>query len=218
MPSRPTINDADLPSSVPRRAPVQERGRRRVQQLLDAAVEVFVEVGVDNATTNAIAARAKTSVGLLYKFFPNKQALVEAMAEKYVAEIEGLIGLQEQEGIAEWPLRDAIDWIVRATLMFHEANPAFHHVLRAVRSNNTDKSTALLDHTKYLISHLLELRMPTLRNARDLHASVGVEAAQALIVYACRLPEDERAAVTEETVKMLTRYLEPEYLPPARNG
>lgn len=86
-----------------RHAPVQERGRRRVQQLLDAAAQVIAESGVDNATTNAVAARAETSVGVLYKFFPNKQAIVEALALRYIEEIEQLLSRQEQAGIAHTP-------------------------------------------------------------------------------------------------------------------
>ncbi|WP_284775139.1 TetR/AcrR family transcriptional regulator [Agrobacterium sp. lyk4-40-TYG-31] len=212
MSLKPTVADAGAPASGVRRTPVQERGRRRVQQLLDAAADVIAEVGVDNATTNAIAARANTSVGVLYKFFPNKQALVEVMAEKYVTEIEGLIGQQENEGIADWPLRDAIEWIVRATVVFHKTNPAFHHVYRAVRGGSAGKSASLLDHTKAVISHLLTLRMPNTGTDRDLHATIVVEAAHALIVHACTLPAQDRARLTEETIVLLSRYLEPDYV------
>jgi len=49
-----------------RRVPQQDRGQRRVEKILDAAAEVIAEVGVQAATTNAIAARAETSVGSLY--------------------------------------------------------------------------------------------------------------------------------------------------------
>ncbi|MET0171057.1 MAG: TetR/AcrR family transcriptional regulator [Agrobacterium vaccinii] len=214
MSLKSTAADADAPASGVRRIPVQERGRLRVQQLLDAAADVIAEVGVDNATTNAIAARAGTSVGVLYKFFPNKQALVEAMAEKYVTEIEGLIGQQEHEGIADWPLRDAIEWIVRATVVFHKTNPAFHHVYRAVRGGSAGKSASLLDHTKAVICHLLTLRMPTVGTALEVHATIVVEAAHALIVHACTLPAQDRARLTEETIVLLTRYLEPAYVLP----
>jgi AcrR family transcriptional regulator len=215
MSSKPTGNDAVASVTSARRVPVQERGRRRVQQLLEAAALVISEVGVDNATTNAIAARAQTSVGVLYKFFPNKQALVEAMAQKYVKEIEGLIAQQEHEGIAQRPLRDVIEWLVNATVVFHKANPAFHHVCRAVRGTNTGGSIALLDHTKYVVSHLLTLRRPTVGTAQALQATIVVEAAHALIVHACTLPAQDRARLTDETVILLTRYLEPDYALPA---
>jgi hypothetical protein len=63
----------------PVRAPQQERGQRRVEQILDAAESVFTESGVDATSMQAIADRAESSVGSLYHFFPNKDAIVLAV-------------------------------------------------------------------------------------------------------------------------------------------
>ena len=195
-----------------RRAPVQERGRRRVQQLLTAAAEVIAEVGVDNATTNAVAARASTSVGVLYKFFPNKQALVEALAQRYVDSIDDLLLRQEQEGISRRPLHEAIDWVVRAIVRLHEQNPAFQHVYRAARGSGESQGARLLDQTKRVIDRLLAQRVPTAPvRLRELHATTAVEAAHALVVCAIALPPRERAGLTEQAVLLLMRYLEPHY-------
>ena len=65
---------------VLRREPRQERGRRRIEGILEAAARVFAEVGYEAATTNAIAREARTSIGSLYQFFPNKGAVLEALA------------------------------------------------------------------------------------------------------------------------------------------
>src|SRR5690348_11216780 len=66
-----------------RRAPAQERGQQRVERILDAAAQEFARVGYESATTNAIARRAKTSVGSLYQFFVNKEAILEGLTERY---------------------------------------------------------------------------------------------------------------------------------------
>jgi AcrR family transcriptional regulator len=205
-----------LAADIVRHAPVQARGHRRVQLLLEAAAGVIAEVGVDNATTNAVAARASTSVGVLYRFFPNKQALVEALAQRYLEDIDELLSRQEQEGIAEWPLQQAIDWVVRAIVAFHEAHPAFQHVYRAVRGSSTPRGVALLDQIKRVIDRLLALRTPTApARARELHATVAVEAAHALVVHAVTLPAAARERLTHEAVVLLVRYLEPAYVPAA---
>ena len=60
-----------------RSEPKQERGEQRMQRLLDAAEQIFVERGYKAATTNEIAARAQTSSGTLYRFFLNKEAIVQ---------------------------------------------------------------------------------------------------------------------------------------------
>src|SRR5215472_3404324 len=71
-------------SLVPRRIPTQDRSRQRVERILDAAAHVFTEAGFEAATTEAIAARAGTSIGSLYQFFPNKDALFSAICDRYL--------------------------------------------------------------------------------------------------------------------------------------
>ncbi|MFN7142546.1 MAG: TetR/AcrR family transcriptional regulator [Myxococcota bacterium] len=66
-----------------RREPVQARSRARVDTILDAADAVFLERGYAAATTNHVAAAAGTSIGSLYRFFPDKEALLVALAKRY---------------------------------------------------------------------------------------------------------------------------------------
>ena len=67
----------------PRRAP----GRKRVAALLEAASAVIAERGYEAATMAEIAARAGALVGSLYHFFPNKEALADALIRRY----EGIV-------------------------------------------------------------------------------------------------------------------------------
>ena len=74
--------------SVNRRVPRQERAEQRVAELLDAAASELAEVGYDAATMKAIAIRAGASIGAAYQYFPNKEALVSALRERYAIEME----------------------------------------------------------------------------------------------------------------------------------
>ena len=67
-----------------RRQPQQARSQERVRQILDVAEQLFVEMGYDSTTTRAIAARAGISVGSLYQFFPDKEAILKALAIQYM--------------------------------------------------------------------------------------------------------------------------------------
>jgi len=67
---------------VPRKQPRQARSRALVGALLDALTRVLNRVELDEATTNAIAEQAGVSVGSLYQYFPNKQALVAALIRR----------------------------------------------------------------------------------------------------------------------------------------
>lgn len=71
----------------PRKEPTQSRSRQTVEWLLEATARVFRAEGFD-ATTNRIAAAAGVSVGTLYEYFPNKDALLFALAQRHVAEAE----------------------------------------------------------------------------------------------------------------------------------
>jgi AcrR family transcriptional regulator/transposase-like protein len=70
-----------------RRQPKQERGQQRVVKILTAAAEVFAEVGYAAATTQQIADRAKTAVGSIYQFFPDKLAIFHALEAEHMERI-----------------------------------------------------------------------------------------------------------------------------------
>src|SRR5690606_8142299 len=71
-----------MPAADLRTAPRQERGRRRVDSLLDAAAELLEERDVSEMTTTEVAHRAGTSVGGLYRYFPDIETLLRALAER----------------------------------------------------------------------------------------------------------------------------------------
>jgi AcrR family transcriptional regulator len=92
-------------SIAPRRRPAQARSKRKVEWLLEAAARVFRAEGYE-ATTNRIAKVAGVSIGTLYEYFPNKDALLLALAEQHVAEAESGIGtaLKERDPLQMLPL------------------------------------------------------------------------------------------------------------------
>ncbi|MCQ8240949.1 TetR/AcrR family transcriptional regulator [Rhizosaccharibacter radicis] len=75
-------SDGDGPGRgvlVPRR----ENGRQRVQALLDAAAALIAERGLDSVTMAEIARKAGANIGSLYRFFPNKAHVVQALIQAY---------------------------------------------------------------------------------------------------------------------------------------
>jgi AcrR family transcriptional regulator len=67
-------------SLEPRKLPRQGRSKVTVQAILDACAEVVGRQGYQQLRTHAIAARAGVSVGTLYQYFPNKDAVAGALA------------------------------------------------------------------------------------------------------------------------------------------
>lgn len=91
-----------------RARPKQKRGQQRVDAILNAASEVFAEVGFEHATTIQIAARADTSVGSLYQFFANKEAILQALVERYVERASGVFAAMDVESFPQAGLAASI--------------------------------------------------------------------------------------------------------------
>jgi AcrR family transcriptional regulator len=97
------------PQIAPRyRLPVQKRSRERFGRLLDAAAEILAEGGYDALTTNRVAEAAGIPIGSLYQFFPDKQALVEALSERYSVAIRELC---EETLTVDLARRDLIEFV-----------------------------------------------------------------------------------------------------------
>jgi AcrR family transcriptional regulator len=69
--------------------PQREVGRQRVAELMQAAAAVIQERGFEAATMAEIAARADAKIGSLYRFFPNKEAVADALMRQHAEILQG---------------------------------------------------------------------------------------------------------------------------------
>ena len=72
--------------SFQRRSPKQARARATVDAIVEAAAQVLERRGADGFNTAAVAERAGVSIGTLYQYFPDKQAILAAAAKRALAE------------------------------------------------------------------------------------------------------------------------------------
>src|ERR1700677_5139026 len=75
----------------PRKSPVQARSAASVDAILEATVQVLLDVGKERLTTTRVASRAGVSVGTLYQYFPNKSALLQAALKRHLDAVTGAI-------------------------------------------------------------------------------------------------------------------------------
>jgi AcrR family transcriptional regulator len=80
-----------------RRVPTQARSRARLQRVLDAAEQLVAADGAEALTTTRVAEAAGVSVGSLYQYLPDKGAIVQALARRYLADFEALMGKLERD-------------------------------------------------------------------------------------------------------------------------
>ncbi len=147
------------------RAPKRARGHARVQAILDAAVTVFAEKGFDAATMTEIAARSFTAIGSLYRFFPTKASLADALLARY-AEIvtAGLAGVEAQA--ATLP-PDALADALIETMLDRRADSAVAVALVDLRPDGQDRRAAIRQAARRGIAAVLHRRAPRLAHAED---------------------------------------------------
>jgi AcrR family transcriptional regulator len=71
----------------PRKSPVQARSTASVDAILQATIQVLLQVGKERLTTTRVALRAGVSVGTLYQYFPNKSSLLQAALKRHLTEV-----------------------------------------------------------------------------------------------------------------------------------
>lgn len=112
----------------PRKTPRQKRSSATSERILQAAARVFVEHGYSAGTTNRIADAASLSIGSLYQYFPNKDAILVELAQRHIDRArQGLARLRADRLPATWPERITI--MVDAVLDAHRGDPRLHQVL-----------------------------------------------------------------------------------------
>ncbi len=139
-----------MPVFVPERKR-NVRGERRLASLLDAADQVFGKLGYHGATTNIIAAEAKVSPATLYQFFPNKEAIADALETRYAMDLAKEVLAADVQELASVHLEEAIRRVTGVVIEFHRKHPAFlakifvDHLSEVLRAGNPklDKQDAL---------------------------------------------------------------------------
>lgn len=197
----------------PSRAPVQKRGQQRVEAILDAAEAVFGEMGVDAATTNAIAERAGASVGSLYHFFPNKDAILHALAERFAATMTLMLARELRLDEPWVPLPVLFREMIESFAQMDEAHPGYLAVCRATDSASGGKSQVSLqmeEHMQELVRTLLARRMPGIPEAEAArHAALSVVVVHAVLDHVMSVEEPLRSGIRSALVDMLVRHFTP---------
>jgi AcrR family transcriptional regulator len=195
------------------------RGERRLASLLDAAGRVFGERGYHAANTNAIAAEGKVSPATLYQFFPNKEAIADALVARYAMDLAKEERAASIEELASAPLEDAIQQVTEVVIEFHRKHPAFRTLYaEAPLSKDTLEQKHLLSQT--FIDHLSEVlraRNPKLDKQEALwSAEIVLTALIGFLPAIAGRKTSARSRTIDALNQMLVRYLEPVLKPPKR--
>lgn len=120
---------ARRPPNTPRKRPRQERAQATVDAILDATAHILVRDGYDNLSTNRVAQRAGVSIGSLYQYYPNKEALVGELVDRYSAMLFDMV-LDALATMQDTEPRVVVSSVVRAMIETKREQPALAKVLR----------------------------------------------------------------------------------------
>ena len=188
-----------------------------VETLLDATARVLVREGYDRASTNRIAATAGVSVGSLYQYFPNKEALVAALVARHNREMLQLLQDALKE-VASLDLATAIRELVRAALDAHLVDSALHRIFaeQVPRMGQLAKIEALQQETFLMVRSYLEERRKEI-SVRDLDSatSICVTTVEALthefVINRPDTLDSDRDRFVDEVTRLIVGYLQPSH-------
>lgn len=167
----------------PRKSPRQQRSQQTVDTILQATARVLAEYGYAGTNTNLIAETAGVSVGSLYQYFPNKNALIAALHDRHDKQMLALID-EVLDGNPAATLRERVAAIVAASLHAHLLEPALHRVLERefpLFDQPRDHSRADQDIHRRM-RHLLELhRQEIAQQDRELATYVVLRIMESLV-------------------------------------
>jgi AcrR family transcriptional regulator len=192
-------------SNSARVKPQQERATRRLANFLDAAAELFAEIGYEATTMTAIAERSGSGIGTLYHYFPDKQSMAFALLNQYAQKIEAYWKpLMEQAETL--PHNAFAETFLERITEFLRERPAYLKLLAApIRFSRDPAARRAL---RVAIANAFRAKDPSLTKEKAmLAANITLQMVKGMTtLYAEASPGDKPLIITEYK-KALTLYL-----------
>lgn len=136
-----------------RTEPTQRRSTQRLDALLDAAAEIVDELGFERLTTQMVAERAGASIGTVYRYFPDRVAVLHALRERSVRRYrERLAESMEETELAEW--WDVVALALDTCAQLYRDEPGFTVIHAAPReASDHDGEPELAHRVARLMEH-----------------------------------------------------------------
>lgn len=124
----------NMQSVLARREPMQSRSIKRTKQILHTTSVLLKNVGLNDLNTALIAKEIGISVGSLYHYFPNKQAILYAMGKQWLDSIAVVLNEIQQWPLESMPLNDFINNVVDLNLRTYRQQSAILPLVQAMFS------------------------------------------------------------------------------------
>jgi AcrR family transcriptional regulator len=195
-----------------RRQPRQARSQERVKQILNVAEQMFITEGYNATTTNAIAARAGVPIGSLYQFFPDKGAIVQALAVRYMEALQQRFKALHSAETSQMSLSRYVDQIIDAIEQFFNDYPGYHAIFMQVQDAMPELEAIESDADSQLIqdwANILSQYYPGRESADyETITFMLVKAIGTLLWLSLSQDGISRQRLVEETKRLILSYLQ----------
>jgi AcrR family transcriptional regulator len=197
------------PDGQLRHVPTQARSRERLRRVLDAAEELLTRQGASAFTTARIAEAAGVPVGSVYHYFPDKEAIVEALAMRYWSDFEDLVAAAAETDERD-PLPDPAGAVLDALAAGFRVRPGFlalwYGGLRSERVRDVTRPTRSA--IARSVQRIFAVHWPAASQAaRATVAQMVVVAGDGLLREAFRASPDGDPQMLAESKAMLNAYV-----------
>ena len=188
-----------------RRRPTQERAARTFDQILETAAHLLEEYGWDGFTTNLLAEKANVNIQTLYRYFPNKLAVVATMSGRMIEDWN--VWLEDADRlIEEKDFAGSFNSFINGI----KNQPGGVAIMRALNASPTLKEMGQkdLDQLTERFAMALTRKSPhlTLKDARTIYRVIFASAI-AVIDASLDMPKAEAERTIAASVHMLSLYL-----------
>lgn len=198
---------AAKPQTSRRGAPHQERSQRTLDLILSAAADLLEESGFESLSTNAICKRAGLTPPALYRYFPNKYAVLKELGERLMEDQNAILTDWTELTADFHALELQIRQFLKRTIDVTRAAPAGGWIMRSLHATPILSDVRLASH-RHVARHLTHqvLRIwPETDPARAFEAMrLGVELGYALVEMVFDESELDEDTVIEMSAGMLT--------------
>ncbi|HVJ39915.1 MAG TPA: TetR/AcrR family transcriptional regulator [Dongiaceae bacterium] len=204
-------------SLKPRKTPVQNRSAATVEALHIATIQVLTQQGLSRCTTTRVAERAGMSVGSLYQYYPNRDALLAAVLKKHLEGIAGAVDRACREHRRK-PVSEMASALVTVFIAAKLRNPAESKALYAVAGERGGPELVADIHAR-----TVAIIAAMLASAPDAHFDdphmTGAIAFSALVgpvraLLEGHVPPGFEARLEGQLIRLLTAYLQTNQLQP----
>jgi AcrR family transcriptional regulator len=151
--------------SIGARSPKRQRGRLRVAAIMETAVAVFREKGYDAATMTEIAERSETATGSLYRFFPSKESLADALLLQYAMQVTSRLAELELQ-VSNMTLEGLADAFVEFMTAL-QSQRSFAIALVDARGGSAEKRTQFREALRNGIARIIRKAIPALTPSKS---------------------------------------------------